>query len=235
MANPGYLTPPTGLEYYVLGRDPFRTEATYRTDLSVNYGYRLGGMGDARPELFFHSEVLNIFNQFQLCGCGGTSVFVNGGNVNAQTINQVILTPVTNGATYQAFNPFTTTPVKGVNWDLGPTFGQAQNRFVAGLNWMNAHSQSEHRHDFLDCTPEQQNSVLEELAYRARFTPRTESGRAFFRMMRDYTVVGYYTTRIGLESLGYPGLQVAWPAMPGCPHADDPEHVRLRPVGDRQN
>jgi hypothetical protein len=105
---------------------------------------------------------------------------------------------------------------------------QAQNRFVAGLNWMNARSQSEYRHDFLDCTPEQQNRLLEGLAYRARFMPRTESGRAFFLMMRDYTVVGYYTTRIGLESLGYPGLQVAWPAMPGCAHPGDPEHVRLR-------
>ena len=108
---------------------------------------------------------------------------------------------------------------------------QAQNRFVAGLNWMNARSQSEYRHEFLDCTPEQQHSLLEELAYRAKFTPGTESGRQFFQMMRDYTVVGYYTTRIGLESLGYPGLQVAWPTMPACPHADDPEHVRLKEPG----
>jgi hypothetical protein len=105
---------------------------------------------------------------------------------------------------------------------------QAQNRFVAGLNWMNARSQSENRHEFLDCTAEQQNGLLEALAYPAKFTPGTESGRAFFQMMRDYTVVGYYTTKIGLESLGYPGLQVAWPAMPACPHPDDPEHVRLR-------
>jgi hypothetical protein len=103
----------------------------------------------------------------------------------------------------------------------------AQNRFVAGLDWMNARSDSEHRHDFLDCTPEQQNGLLEELAYRSKFTSGTESGRAFFQMMRDYTVVGYYTTRIGLESLGYPGLQVVWPAMPACPHPDDPEHMRL--------
>ncbi len=108
---------------------------------------------------------------------------------------------------------------------------QAQNRFVAGLNWMNARSQSEHRHEFLDCTPEQQTSLLEELAYRAMFTPGTESGRAFFQMMREYAVVGYYTTKIGLESLGYPGLQVAWPAMPASAHADDPEHVRLREPG----
>ena len=29
--------------------------------------------------------------------------------------------------------------------------------------------------------------------------------------MRDYTVVGYYTTKIGLESIGYPGLRTVWP------------------------
>lgn len=104
---------------------------------------------------------------------------------------------------------------------------QAQIRFVGGLNWINARSQSEHRHEFLDCTPEQQNGLLEELAYKAKFTPATERGRAFFQMMRDYTVVGYYTTKIGLESLGYPGLQVAWSSMPACPHPDDPEHLHL--------
>lgn len=112
---------------------------------------------------------------------------------------------------------------------------QAQNRFVAGLNWMNARSQSAYRHDFLDCTAEQQNGLLEELAYHAKFTPGTERGRTFFQMMRDYTVVGYYTTKIGLESLGYPGLQVAWPAMPGCPHPDDPEHAHLREPVQRKN
>jgi len=116
--------------------------------------------------------------------------------------------------------------------DASESGRQAQNRFVAGLNWMNARSQSEYGHQFLDCTPEQQNNQLEALAYRRKFTPGTESGRAFFQMMRDYTVVGYYTTRIGLESLGYPGLQVVWPAMPACPHPDDPEHVRLRRPDD---
>ena len=105
---------------------------------------------------------------------------------------------------------------------------EAQNRFLAGLEWMNARSRSEFTRDFMDCTSEQQNSLLEELAYKAKFTPTTESGRAFFQMIRDYTVVGYYTTKIGLESLGYPGLRPVWPSMPGCPHPDDPEHAHLR-------
>ena len=104
---------------------------------------------------------------------------------------------------------------------------ESQNRFIAGLDWMNARCESEFHRRFMDCTVEQQTDLLDELAYKAKFKPTTEAGRGFFRMMREYTAVGYYTTKIGLESLGYPGLQVAWSTMPGCPHHDDPEHVRL--------
>jgi gluconate 2-dehydrogenase gamma chain len=108
---------------------------------------------------------------------------------------------------------------------------EAQRRFLAGLAWVNARSHSEFGREFMDCTREQQNALLEALAYKAKFKPTTESGRSFFQMMRDYTVVGYYTTQIGLESLGYPGLRTAWPKMPGCPHRDDPEHANLREPG----
>ncbi len=104
---------------------------------------------------------------------------------------------------------------------------EAQSRFVAGLGWINARSQSLFSREFMQCTPQEQNSLLEELAYKEKFKPTTESGRAFFQMMRDYTVVGYYTTKVGLETLGYPGLRTSWPQMPGCPHTDDPEHKNL--------
>jgi len=103
----------------------------------------------------------------------------------------------------------------------------AQSRFLAGLDWANARCHSEFGRGFMDCSSEQQNSLLEELAFKAKFKPTTETGRAFFQMMRDYTVVGYYTTKIGLESLGYPGLRTHWAGMPGCAHPDNPEHTNL--------
>jgi hypothetical protein len=105
---------------------------------------------------------------------------------------------------------------------------EAQQQFVSGLGWINARSKSEFSREFMECTKEQQVQLLEELAYKARFKSTTERGREFFQMMRDYTVVGYYTTRIGLESLGYPGLRPVWPKMPGCSHPNDPEHAFLR-------
>jgi gluconate 2-dehydrogenase subunit 3-like protein len=112
---------------------------------------------------------------------------------------------------------------------------EAQNRFLSGLDWINTRSKSEFGHGFMDCAPEQQRSLVEELAYKAKLKPTTESGREFFHFMRDYTVVGYYTTKIGLESLGYPGLRAVWPAMPGCSHRDDPEHIHLHEPGSSQS
>jgi gluconate 2-dehydrogenase gamma chain len=104
---------------------------------------------------------------------------------------------------------------------------EAQTRFLSGLDWLNARGKSEFDHQFMECTPEQQTSLLSELAYKSKFKPTTESGRAFFQFLRDYIVVGYYTTKIGLETLGYPGLRTVWPSLPACPHPNDPEHVNL--------
>jgi outer membrane receptor protein involved in Fe transport len=124
--NPGYVAPqaPTGgVDYYYTARDAFRTETTYRTDLSINYAYQIGAR--SQTELFFHGEVLNVFNQFQLCGCGG-SVFSNGGTTDlTNTIGLAVRTPRNAPTVYPAFNPFTTTPVQGVNWDFNTTPGSA--------------------------------------------------------------------------------------------------------------
>ena len=103
-----------------------------------------------------------------------------------------------------------------------------QVQFRSGLGWLDAHSTTAFGHGFLDCSEQQQHHLLQEIAYKDKYTPTTAAGRDFFQLIRDYTVVGYYTTRIGLESLGYPGLQPVWPAMPGCTHHDDPEHAHLK-------
>ncbi len=122
-------------------------------------------------------------------------------------------------------------PVSGrssISQDSALSIGsEVQVQWIEGLNWMNAQSRYEFGKDFLDCTAEQQVAFLETLAFKAKFKPTTETGREFFQMMRDYTVAGYYTTKIGLESLGYAGLRTVWPKAPGCAHPDDPTHARL--------
>ena len=65
---------------------------------------------------------LNIFNQFQLCACGGT-VFNDGGGTDLTTIGQSVRTPVNSPTVMRPFNPFSTQPARGVNWDLNANFG----------------------------------------------------------------------------------------------------------------
>jgi hypothetical protein len=132
--NPGYVNPPGGnlITYYYGPRDEFRTESQIRTDFAANYVYRIpGGRG---VELFGQVQVLNLFNQSQLCACGatvfGTGSAGNAGGINIQRIDTTVLTPVTAPARFANFNPLTDAPVRGVNWDLGPNFGRAISRFA---------------------------------------------------------------------------------------------------------
>ena len=135
VTNPNnvYLTPPssTTTTYYFGARDEFHTEGQRRTDLAVNYVRRIPGA--SRMQLFAQLQVLNLFDQFQLCACGstvfGTGSAANAGGVNLQRIDTTVLTPGTTAA-FATFNPFTTTPVRGVNWDYGPNFGKAVSRFA---------------------------------------------------------------------------------------------------------
>ena len=75
-----------------------------------------------QPQLFFHGEVLNLFNQFQLCGCGET-VFRNGGITDLTTIGQGV-------QLIAPFNPYTTQPVEGTHWRKAANFGQPLNAFA---------------------------------------------------------------------------------------------------------
>jgi hypothetical protein len=129
VTNPGYLTPLPANQtvYYFTARDAYHTEGQVRTDFAATYAYNTPGL--RKVQLFGQVQVINLFNQFQLCGCGA-SVSQSGGGVNAGRIDQTVRTSVTVPASYQTFNPFTTAPVQGVNWDLAPTFGTALNRMA---------------------------------------------------------------------------------------------------------
>ena len=132
LANPGYLTPPDGAnnQYFFTERDAFRLEGQKRTDFAALYSYGLPTGGGRKLDLFIQAQVINLFNQFQLCGCGGSAAFALGGNVQNQNIETAVRTNVTNPTLYQSFNPFTTTPVEGVHWAKSPAFGKALNRFA---------------------------------------------------------------------------------------------------------
>jgi len=108
--NPGYVNPPATEAYYFNARDAFRTAATSHTDMAIVYAHRVN-----KVELFIRGTVVNVFNQ------AGIS---NGG-----AVDQSILT-ANNASALLRFNPFTTAPVRGVNWDYGPNFGKPLTRLA---------------------------------------------------------------------------------------------------------
>jgi hypothetical protein len=108
----GYQTPPTQAAYFFTTRDAFRTDTVARTDLAVNYSYRLRGLSNT--ELFFQTQLWNLFNQ---------DAIADVNNIDVTTRTRA------GGATsLVAFNPFVDTPQQDVHWQLGPNFGLARNK-----------------------------------------------------------------------------------------------------------
>jgi gluconate 2-dehydrogenase gamma chain len=99
-----------------------------------------------------------------------------------------------------------------------------QPEFLHGLGWLD-HA-AEPAPTFFQLASAQQHAILERLAYKAHQRETEKAGQQFFRLFRRYTVIGFYTTRIGLESLDYPGLKF-YSASPGCTHSGNPEHLGL--------
>jgi len=89
-----------------------------------------------------------------------------------------------------------------------------------GLQWLDSNANERHGASFIRLSPDRQTALLK------RAADRTAEGHAFFRLIRRYTVMGYYTSAIGLKELDYPGLKF-YSESPACPHTNDPEHRHL--------
>jgi hypothetical protein len=102
VTNPGYATRPGTVTYYYTARDAFRTDDIKKTDVSLNFSTKIGGL----VELFVQPQILNLFN--------------NKGKVAVNTTVRTFASPGT-GNRYANFNPFTTTPTQGISAPAGAT------------------------------------------------------------------------------------------------------------------
>lgn len=101
-----------------------------------------------------------------------------------------------------------------------------QYSFRTGLAWLDAFAVRNNGERFETLASHEQKLLLRRVAYRNEQSVSEPQGQEFFRLIRKYTVIGYYTSRIGLEELDYPGLRL-YGSSPECPHKDDPEHRNL--------
>ncbi|MFL6353539.1 MAG: gluconate 2-dehydrogenase subunit 3 family protein [Bryobacteraceae bacterium] len=103
-----------------------------------------------------------------------------------------------------------------------------QQPFRDGLHWLDDQARKEKGTDFAELAPDQKATLLETVAYRDRYVPGQRGGQEFFALFRRYAVMAYYTSRIGLKELDFPGLRM-YTQSPACPHTGDPEHRHLPP------
>ena len=101
LANPGYARPPSSADYFFSSRGQYRTDNIASTDVALTLTARLFGEVD----LFVQPQVLNLFDAHG-------SVAANATVETARDADS-----------YATFNPFTETPVRGVNYDLASSFG----------------------------------------------------------------------------------------------------------------
>jgi len=76
-----------------------------------------------------------------------------------------------------------------------------------GLMWLNGESNRRFEKSFNGLESKQQLEIIDQIAYPdpKKLTPELEPGRSFFMQMRNLTLTGYFTTRIGVDALGYVG------------------------------
>jgi len=76
-----------------------------------------------------------------------------------------------------------------------------------GLRWLDVQCMKKYDKGFKDCSAQQQIEMVDLIAYpeKAKNKPELAQGVAFFNKMRDLTVTGFYTSKMGVKDLGYMG------------------------------
>ena len=95
---------------------------------------------------------------------------------------------------------------------------ELQLRLGGGIMWLDSSCSERYGNAYLECAPEQQKEMLDLVAFRknADKSPRLGPGIEFFAILRKYTADGFFTSKIGIQYLGYTG-NTYLSEFPGCP------------------
>lgn len=84
-----------------------------------------------------------------------------------------------------------------------------------GLMWLDNQSMKRFGKKFVACAATERIQIVDDIAYPEQAKPAMKQGVAFFNLMRDLTMTGFYTSEIGIKDLGYVGNQPnVWQGVP---------------------
>ena len=94
-----------------------------------------------------------------------------------------------------------------------------------GLRWLDHEAHERFGNAFVECAASDRTAILDDIAYPARVKPELSQGAAFFSSMRDLVATGFFTSKIGIQDIGYAGnVPNVWD---GCP-AECLDHLGLK-------
>ena len=92
-----------------------------------------------------------------------------------------------------------------------------QIKIRGGLMWLDHHSNKKYGESFMDCQEDQQLETLDLIAYPDLSIDSDDQKQevAFFSLMRNLVLTGYFTSEVGIKELGYQGNQPnVWDGVP---------------------
>ena len=74
-----------------------------------------------------------------------------------------------------------------------------------GLRWLELQSLNRFEKSFTAITEQQRLAIVDGIAYPDKVKANMQQGVAFFNLMRNLTLTGFYTSEIGVKDIGYEG------------------------------
>lgn len=92
---------------------------------------------------------------------------------------------------------------------------QNQTPMRGGLMWLDNQAKKRFGTKFIACARAQQVEILDDIAYPEQATSAMKPGAAFFSLLRNLVMTGFYTTEMGFNDLGYVGNRPnVWDGVP---------------------
>lgn len=84
-----------------------------------------------------------------------------------------------------------------------------------GLMWLDNQCRQRYENAFVDCSSSEQRELIDDIAYPDEAREEMQYGVRFFNRMRNLTATGFFTSRMGIEDLGYQGNRTnIWDGVP---------------------
>ena len=82
---------------------------------------------------------------------------------------------------------------------------ELQTPLRGGLAWLDYQMKKRHEKDFVSSSSAQQIAMVEDIAFPERKKTGMAQGIAFFSLLRNLTASGFWSSKMGIEDLGYVG------------------------------